>query len=390
MSLIQRVRLRDLSWGVLLVALLLTAFGVACVISAKWDPGNRWGFGHEAQMQLAWWLVSLIACICITHITATAWREAAMFCYTASLLTQFAMIALAGSALVPKIKGQANWLVLGGLRVQPSEFVKLAVLLFCARVATYPGFDVRRFSHVLGVLAVAAVPAALMAKEDLGSALTFPPMAIGILFVAGMRLRHLAVLALAALVLIAGGIAALPKSGEKAYQWKRIQAWWSPEDFASTEAYQTEQSTRSIGSGQLFGKGYASGDLNRLGWLPEKHTDLIFAIAGEEWGFVGSLVVVGGFLLFGWCGLYAATQARDPFARLLGAGYVCLIIGQASINLAVAVGLMPVTGITLPFFSYGGSSLLACYLGLGLLLSASLAPRSGGTSLNYQAKRVAR
>ena len=171
----------------------------------------------------------------------------------------------------------------------------------------------------------------------------------------------------------------LPRSGPKSYQYKRIQAWLNPDDYALTEGYQTARSMRSIGSGQLVGKGYLEGDQNRLGWLPEKHTDLIFAVVGEEVGFLGSTLVLALFLAFAWVGLHTAAICRDPCGRALIIGFVCLIIGQCSINLAVAMGMMPVTGITLPFFSYGGSSLLACHLGLGICLSAALAPRREST-----------
>jgi cell division protein FtsW (lipid II flippase) len=382
MALLQRMRMRDVPWGPLLLALALTATGIAFVVSACWDPGHRWGLGREAQLQLAWWLVGLAACAAAAHVPMPTWRVLAYPAYALGLAVQLAMLALQGTPLVPAIKGQHNWLALGPLRVQPSEFIKLAVLLACARVVTMPGFDARRFAHVLGALAVAGIPAALIAKEDLGSALTFPAMIVGMLVLVGMRLGHLAALALA-LVLAAGvGIARLPREGPDAYKYQRLQAFLHPEQYASMEAYQTIRSIRSIGSGQVTGKGYAAGDQNRLGWLPEKHTDMIFAVVGEEVGFVGSASVLCGFLLFAWSGMLAATQARDPFGRALATGFVCLVMGQASINLAVALGLMPVTGITLPFFSYGGSSLLGTYIGLGMLLATGGASRAPSGSLS--------
>jgi len=376
MPLLQRLRLREVPWTPLVLALLLTATGVAFVISACYDPGHRFGLGREAQLQLAWWLVGVVACVGAAHVPLTTWRALAIPAYVAGLVVQVAMIALQDTPLVPAIKGQHNWLALGPLRVQPSEFIKLAVLLGCARVFSSPGFDARRFAHVLGALAMAGVPAALIAREDLGSALTFPAMIGGILVLVGMRMSHL-VLLLLALVAIAGvGIARLPKEGPDAYKYQRLQAFWHPEQYASTEAYQTIRSIRSIGSGQVTGKGYAAGDQNRLGWLPEKHTDMIFAVVGEEVGFVGSASILAGFLLFAWSGLLAAAHARDVFGRALAAGYICLVMGQASINLAVALGLMPVTGITLPFFSYGGSSLLCTYIGLGMLLATGASGRA--------------
>jgi len=378
MALFQHLRAREIAWVPVVLALLLTAFGVLFVTSATYDPDGRYGLGREAQLQLTWWLIAGVGCFCMTLVNITAWKAIAYPAYGAAVVVQVLMIALAGTSLVPIINGQANWLVLGPLRIQPSEFIKLAVVLACARLISTPGFEAKRLLHVLGALALAGVPMVIMAKEDLGSALTFPPMILGMLLFAGMRRWHLAVLVLAGLLLVTIGIARMPKEGAKAYQYQRIQAWLHPEDYALTEGYQTMRSTRAIGSGQLTGKGWSQGDSNRLGWLPEKHTDMIFAVVGEEWGYLGTATAMLLFLGFGWSCLHTAALARDPFGRLFGIGFVCLVMGSMGINVAVATGLMPVTGIALPFFSYGGSHLLGTYLGLGILLGGSVVPRGRG------------
>jgi cell division protein FtsW (lipid II flippase) len=271
--------------------------------------------------------------------------------------------------------------------------------LVCARLVSSPDFQPARILHLAGALALAAVPSAMLVRSDLGSSLTFPPMILGMLLAMGMRMLHAVVIAFTCFVLIVGSVTlatvdapegssirkvqetVLPRTGPKSYQYKRIMAWLNPDDYALTEGYQTARSVRSIGSGQFFGKGYLEGDQNRLGWLPEKHTDLIFAVVGEEVGFLGSALVLALLLAFAWVGLHTAATCRDPCGRALIVGYVCLIVGQSSINLAVAMGMMPVTGVTLPFFSYGGSSLLACHLGLGISLSAAIAPRRESTRM---------
>ncbi len=402
MALIEPVRWREVPWGWLVVATLLTAFGVAFVISACYDPNERFGLGKEARMQLVWWGISLAACIGVLQLPFSTWRALAIPAFIAGILLELFMAAAAGSALVPVIKGQANWVVLGPLRLQPVEFIKLGALLACARLLASPDFQPTRLLHVIGALSLAALPAALHARNDLGSSLTFPPMIFGMLIAAGMRLRHLVgILALSlgglfilfvVLLMDPGGSpglkklqdSVLPREGNRSYQYKRIEAWLHPDEYALTESYQTLRSVRSIGSGRWLGKGYLEGEQNRLGWLPEKHTDLIFAVVGEEVGFVGCTVALGLFLAFAWAGMHAAALCRDPCGRLLIVGYTCLLMGQASINLAVAMGLMPVTGVPLPFFSYGGSSLLANYLGLGIALAAAAAPRraTGKTTLN--------
>lgn len=338
------------------------------------------GLAPEARAQIVWWAVSAGTCLIAWRMPFSWWRELAIPSYIAALVVILGMVALAGTSLVPNIKGQANWIVLGPLRVQPVEFIKLAALLGTALLMTAPGFDARRFSHVLLALVIAGLPAAMLAKEDLGSALTFVPMAFGILTVAGLRLRHLAILGLITLTVAAIGIASLPKEGNKAYQYKRIQAWLHPDQYALTEGYQTARSVSAIGSGQWVGKGWSQGDQNRLGMIPEKHTDLIFAVTGEELGLLGTLSVITLFVTFAWVGLANASGARDSCGRYVVVGYVSLVCGQAAINLSVATGLMPVTGVTLPFFSYGGSSLLGMWLGLGIACSAATSRPAGSPS----------
>ncbi len=348
----------------------LSAVGILFVISATAENASDGLLSREAASQLAWLLFGVLGAAAALHLAPTTWRRLAFPAVLASCVVMLLMLLLAGTALVPRIKGQANWIVLGGLRLQPVELVKLATLLACATLASGPNFDARRLSHCGWLLLVAGIPAAIIAKEDLGSALTLPPMVLGILVVAGMRLRHLALAALTLALAVLAAYAMLPREGPKAYQWRRIDAFLHPEAYALAEAYQIERSKRSIGSGQWTGKGWMQGEQNRLGWVPEKHTDLVFAVIGEEVGFAGSAAFV--LLVLAWCGagLLAASRAPGPWSRLLSSGFVCLVGGQASINLAVAMGLMPVTGVTLPFVSYGGSSMVVCWLGLGVCASA--------------------
>ena len=359
-------------WWPWVPVLLLTCLGLALVTSATMETS---GIGRQAWMQGAWWLVGLAVAVVAMTIPWAAWRAAAVPLYISALVVQLLMMALAGTTLVPLIKGQANWLVLGPISIQPVEFVKVATLLMGTVLISGVGFAAWKVAHVFLALAIAGVPALINMKNDLGSSLCFPGMVFSQLIAAGMRLRHLALLALAAMLLVGIGVALLPKEGPKSYQYKRIQAWLHPDRYALTEAYQTERAITAIGSGQWLGKGWAQGDLNRLGWLPEKHTDLIAAVLGEEFGLLGCLVLVALFTALAWTALGAAAQARDPAARIYLAGWVGLTLGQASINLAVVTGLMPVTGVPLPLLSYGGSSLVAIHLGFGIGLSALRAPR---------------
>ncbi len=358
--------------GRILVAacLALTGIGLAAVASAVWDPGRPLGLGREAMAQLVWCGVALAAGWAAAAVPFSWWRSTPAPAWIAAVLVVLAMTVLAGSALVPRIKGQANWIVLGPLRIQPVEGLKIALLLAVAGLAAWPGFDARRLGHLLAAGLVAGVPAALIAREDLGSALTLVPMVAAILIAAGMRLRHLILGLVLSAAVIAAGIATLPQEGPKAYQWRRLQAWWNPQDYQLTEGFQSERSVRSIGSGGWLGQGFANGDQNRLGWVPEKHTDLISAVIGEEGGFTACLLLIILYVAVAVALLRMAGSARDPMARVLLAGAAGLIAGQAFLNLAVATRLMPVTGVTLPFVSYGGSSLLASWILVGICRSA--------------------
>ncbi len=362
-------------WWWIGLSAVLSGIGILFVISATAEGAGEGLISREAASQMVWLAVGLVGAVVALHISPETWRRIAFPAALAGCAVMILMMLLAGTALVPRIKGQANWIVLGGLRLQPVELVKLGTLLACAALAAGPNFDARRLSHCGWLLLVAGIPAAIVAKEDLGSALTIPPMALGILLIAGMRVRHLA-LALAGVLLAgAAAYAVLPREGPKAYQWRRIDAFLHPDRYALAEAYQTERSKRSIGSGQWVGKGWMQGEQNRLGWVPEKHTDLVFAVIGEEVGFVGTVAFV--LLMLGWCGagLLAASRAPGPWSRMLTSGFTCLVGGQAAINLAVAMGLMPVTGVTLPFVSYGGSSMVVCWIGLGVCASGCAVER---------------
>ncbi len=372
--LLQRPLPKQVPWTLIGTVLVLTSYGVSQVISACWDPEATLKLGRESQAQLQWWLVSLVVGTLAGCCTPFLWRQASWPAYTLGTLVIVGMQLAAGTSFVPEIKGQANWIVFTPrLRFQPVEFVKLGVLLGMARLISLPGFDARRFKDTVIGLGTAAIPSMVVAKDDLGSALTIPPMAFGMLYAAGMQLRYLVISVVVMIALSIGVVFVLPKDG---YQYKRVQAWLHPDEYALTEGYQTQRSMSAIGSGQWFGKGYAVGDQNRLGWVPEKHTDLILSVAGEELGFVGTSAIMLLFMSLAFTGLATAAQCRDGFGRSLITGYICLVTGQCSINIMVATGLMPVTGVTLPFFSYGGSSLIACYIGLGMVVSCASAKRT--------------
>lgn len=373
MQLLSAVRYREVHWGLLLMSLLLTGIGVAFVFSACIDPSSPSGWSREATMQVVWWGISLIACAVCLHIPPTTWYHMAIPVALMALALQSVVLLAGGTALVPVINGHTSWIVLGPLRIQPDEFMKVATVLALARVAADPGAHISDWRWVIMLCLVWAVPTFMIVSNNLGNSLPLIPMLIGLLVLAGARMRLVAGLCASGLLVVAMGILSLPREGSRSYMWRRIQAWLNPEDYMLSEAFQTMRALRSIGSGQWFGKGYGVGDQNLLGSVPEKHTDMIFTVVGEEGGFVGASLIILLFVALGLIGLWTTIATRDHFARLFIGAFTCLLVGQITINMAVVLGLMPVTGVTLPFFSYGGSSLLATYIGVGICLSCTTA-----------------
>ena len=386
MWLAERVRYSDVNWLPLLAALALAVIGVFFVHSACLDAAADEGWSREALRQLTWFVLGLGGCALAMHVPLRTWRRAALPLVGVALVVQLFMLVMADSSLVPRIKGQCNWIRIGTVNLQPSEFIKLAVLLACARILTLPQADAGRLVWVAMVALAGGIPLLLLAKEDRGGALTFVPMLVGLLVLAGMHLRWIALAIVLGVPAMAGTLwyVLTRPDAQESYLVRRIFAFWNPEAYALQEGFQTIRSLRSIGSGQWFGKGYGVGPQNNLNWLPEEHNDMIFAVIAEETGFIGSAIVVLLFLGLGLALLFASTTCRDRFGRLVIGGFACLIFGQACINLAVVTSLMPVTGVTLPFVSYGGSSLLALFIGLGMCLGMSAA-----RSHQFEATRAA-
>jgi rod shape determining protein RodA len=268
----------------------------------------------------------------------------------------------------------------GGLQVQPSEFAKVALVVLAAmlladrRVGEEDG---PRDSEVLLVLVVAAVPTALvMLQPDLGTVLVLCATLLGVLVVGGARLRWVVGLVVAGVVT---AVAAVALGVLDDYQVARFAAFANPELDPRGVGYNTNQARIAIGGGGLLGKGLFQGTQTTGRFVPEQQTDFVFTVAGEELGFVGAgaIIVLLGVVL--WRGLRAASRAGDDFGRIVAGGIVCWLGFQTFINIGMTLGITPVTGLPLPFVSYGGSAMIANLAAVGLLLNVGLrAPRPGG------------
>jgi rod shape determining protein RodA len=282
--------------------------------------------------------------------------------------------SIAGLVLVlamgTTVNGSRSWLDMGGMSIQPSEFAKLAVVIGMALFVA-ERHEGRRgpvgATEVGGMLVIAAVPACLiMLQPDLGTLLVLSATVFGVLAVAGAPRRWLVVLlaggAVAAVTAFAGHLL-------KPYQVDRFLAFTNPDLDPRGAGYNTEQARIAVGNGGLFGQGLFHGSQTRAGFVPEQHTDFVFTVAGEELGLVGAAVLIGLLAVVIWRALAISAMSTDVFGRVAAAGIACWLGFQAFQNIGMCLGIMPVTGVPLPFVSYGGSSMFAGLLAVGFLQS---------------------
>ncbi|HSG14069.1 MAG TPA: putative lipid II flippase FtsW [Gaiellaceae bacterium] len=302
-----------------------------------------------------------------------------------------AALALCVAVLVlgPPINGARRWLVFGSASFQPSELAKLALCIFAASWLARRRVP-KTFAEVIRPLgALTAVFCALIVLEpDLGTTITICGMMLALFVVAGVPIRLLIAVSTLAVLL---GLAAI---WYEPYRRARVFSFLDPWSDAQGSGFQIVQATIGIGSGGFTGAGLGEG-VSKVSYLPEAHTDMIFAVIGEELGLIGSLLVIAGFAAFTIAGFRIALRCGDPFGKLLAAGITALISGQAAINLAAVLGIAPLTGIPLPFVSYGGSSLVVLLTGVGVLhniavngtvVQARVSDRSGRNRRARQAR----
>ena len=266
-----------------------------------------------------------------------------------------------------KVYGAYRWLNLFGVAIQPSEFAKLGTVLMLASFLGQAGRDNGTFTTVLQTLGLIALPQALILQQpDLGTAITLVPVAVIMMFVGGVRVKHL-------LILAAIGLALLPLAwlGLGDYQRERLHVFFDPGRDPLGSGWNKIQSEIAVGSGGVSGKGYLQGTQNVLGFLPRTvaPTDFIFSVIAEETGFVGTVMILLLYAVVLWGGLRAAVRSRDRFGRLVAVGVMTLLFFHLFVNMAMTIGLMPVTGIPLPLISYGGSFMVCTLAGLGLVQS---------------------
>jgi rod shape determining protein RodA len=360
------VRRHGLDWVLMLAVLALVTLGTLLVWSATahrdtLTGGEPTAYLKKTLVNVAIGLVLMVMVLATDH----RWvRILAPLVYLASIVGLLLVLVMGST-----INGSRSWLQLGGMSVQPSEFAKLAVIIGMALLVAerFEGSSKRRVGsvEVIGMLMIAGIPAALiLLQPDLGTMLVLSASVFGVLAVAGAPGRWLGGLfvggVLAATVAIQVGVL-------KPYQVDRFMAFTNPDLDPRGAGYNVEQARTAVGNGGWFGQGLFDGSQTRSGFVPEQHTDFVFTVAGEELGLIGAglLVVLVGVVV--WRALLISRNAPDVFGRVAAAGIACWFGFQAFQNIGMCMGIMPVTGVPLPFVSYGGSSMFAGMLAIGLL-----------------------
>ncbi|GAA4091709.1 rod shape-determining protein RodA [Nonomuraea soli] len=358
-------------------AVLLVAVASLCVIGTllvwsstrTWAPGST-GLVKKHMLNLA---IGAALCSAVAMVDHRLMRAYAPLVYVLSLLGLVVVLTPLGST----INGSHSWITLGGgFAFQPSEFAKLGLVLMLAMLLAQPaeGTDRPRMLDVLFALMASGLAMALvMLQPDLGTTLVMAVITVGALAIAGIRRRYLLLLGLIA---VAGAVAVWYFELLEPYQIARLTAFLDPTHDPRGVGYNSTQSMIAIGSGGLFGKGLFDGGQTTGRFVPEQHTDFIFTVAGEEFGFLGSVTVVALLAVVLVRGLQIARQCEDRFGTLVAGSIVCWLAFQTFENIGMTVGIMPITGLPLPFVSYGGTSTFANLIAIGLLQAIRIREQS--------------
>lgn len=357
---IDRRLFTHIDWLTMLVTALLALTGFLTVYSATF---SKWPSIYTREFY--WILIGALALASAVAVNYSVLERFAYVIYGASITL------LLGVFVVGKtMSGARRWIGLGLFNIQPSEFAKLALIIalakyFSSRSGPAKGMGIKELAPPFFLL---ALPFILVAKQpDLGTAIIIWMIFWTMAFTVKVRFRLIALGAV-----IAGALMPFVWKMLKGYQKARLTSFLDPSLDPQGSGYHLMQSKIAIGSGGFFGKGFMESTQGKLMFLPEHHTDFIFAVLAEEWGLIGTMFVLGLFITLIMSGLNAASNAKDRFGFLLAYGVTAMLFWHAAINLFMVTGMLPVVGVPLPFISYGGSFLLTCMIGAGLLINVKM------------------
>ncbi|MBF9289779.1 FtsW/RodA/SpoVE family cell cycle protein, partial [Staphylococcus haemolyticus] len=369
--------LRKIDWILVALLTILAIISVTTISSAM--GGGQYSANFSIR-QIIYYILGAIIALVIMLISPKKIRNNTYILYFIFCVLLIGLLILPETSITPIINGAKSWYSFGPVSIQPSEFMKVILILALAKsVSNHNRFtfnksfqtDLVLFFKIIGI---SIVPMALiLLQNDLGTTLVICAIIIGIMLVSGITWRILAPLFIVAFVF--GGtiiLAIIYKPtliesllGVKMYQMGRINSWLDPYSYSAGDGYHLTESLKAIGSGQLFGKGFNHGEV----YIPENHTDFIFSVVGEEMGFIGAVVLLLIFLALIFHLIRLATKVESPFSKIFIIGYVSLLVFHILQNIGMTIQLLPITGIPLPFISYGGSSLWSLMVGIGVVLS---------------------
>ena len=354
-----RVR-KTLDFPLLLIALSIAVLGIVAIYSATYASPN-----HFYQKQIVWFAAGLAFLMAGLKLD---YRRVAT--YARPLYIVNILILLAVLKVAPDIKGSQRWIPIGGFQFQPSESAKLVVIFCLGAFLVSRAERIREPGVLLSSLFYLLVPMLLIFKQpDLGTSLVLIAVWFGMAYLAGARAAHLTVIFLAGIMLFWG---MWHFSILKPYQKARLMAFVDPKMDPRGAGYQVNQSRIAIGSGRVWGKGLKQGSQGQGDFIPENHTDFIFTVVGEEGGFVASAFLIALYGILVIRGSRAMAYAPDLLGRLIAAGILSMFAYHLIVNVGMVTGIMPVTGVPLPLFSYGGSSMMLNMCCIGILLGIGM------------------
>lgn len=389
------------AWPAVIAAVLLALIGIAAIDTSTHSDAM-------ANRQAQWLVISLVGMM-VCLLPRPVWLGRMSYWLLAGVMVLIAIMPVLPRSLVPMINGARCWIEIGGRQFQPSELAKITLILALAQYLRHRD-NYRTLRGLLAPFAIMVFPLLLILRQpDLGTAVLFVPTLFGVLIAAGAKLRHLGALVAIGLLIVAVNVAVVaidpPATSPAAtttrvlptwahplkwHQEKRIAALMYPDRYEQTGSQQ-DVAVRLVGAGQVFGYGDRAQTIVRFNRLPLGYNDMIYAVIVNRWGLAGGGAVLFLYLVLVMSLLGVAGWTKHPFNRLAAVGFASIIFSQAALNIGVALGLAPVTGVTLPFVSYGGSSMLAtfCMLGLTINFASNRRLEMAGPSFEFDRPRAA-
>lgn len=388
--------IRRVDWTLVGFLVLLAIISVTIINSAM--GGGQYSANFGIRQVLYYVLGGFIAFL-IMLVSPKKLMKYTYLLYFLFCAALFILIIIPETPFTPVINGAKSWYKLGPISIQPSEFMKIVLILALAKlISKHNQFTFNKsletdFKLLLKIFGISIIPMGLiLLQNDLGTTLVICAIIVGVIIVSGITWKIIAPLFITVFLLASSIILSIifkpslieNSLGIKTYQLGRISSWLDPYTYSSGDGYHLTESLKAIGSGQLFGKGFNQGEV----YIPENHTDFIFSVIGEEFGFIGSVILILVFLGLMFHLVRLATKIESPFSKLFIIGYTALILFHVLQNIGMTIQLLPITGIPLPFISYGGSSLWSLMCGIGVLLSISYhQPKQYSPDVQKQAQK---